>query len=243
MNHRISGKEATYTAMEAAQRGPIRVEPLPDDDGQRAIGSQGAIPPSVPAVSDDLVVNGNRPKAPPRVLKPSPRHDRCLAPTPDLEAHRKCLREAFGNTLSDEFTDVIMGKLVEALRPNAYDQLEESTLNAGLHRRGDGRGALQEPGSSRAAGLDGVRLHDLRHTYASFAAGRRRVAADDRQAAPAPGAGDDATHLARAVNDELPPRRWSRRSRRAPRRKRQLPILPGTMKTPAERAIETMIGR
>jgi hypothetical protein len=132
MKHRISGKDATYVAMEAAKRGPIRVEPSPDDDSRRAIGSQGALPPSVPAVSDDLEKKDERPKAPPRVLKPSPRHDQCLAPTPDLEAHRKCLREAFGNTLSDEFADVIMGKLVEALRPNAYDQLEESTLNAGL---------------------------------------------------------------------------------------------------------------
>jgi hypothetical protein len=130
MKDRISGKEATYAAMEAAKRGPIRVEPSPEDN-QRAIGSQGALSPSVPAVSDDLD-NDKRPKAPPRVLKPSPRHDRCLAPTPDLEGHRKCLREAFGNTLSDEFADVIMGKLVEALRPSPFDQLEESTLNAGL---------------------------------------------------------------------------------------------------------------
>jgi integrase len=88
-----------------------------------------------------------------------------------LEGHRKCLREASGNTLSDEFADVTMGKLIEALRPNAFDQLEESTRNAGIHRR-EGRGALQEPGSSRAAGLDGVRLHDLRHTHASLAAER-----------------------------------------------------------------------
>jgi hypothetical protein len=32
------------------------------------------------------------------------------APTPDLEGHRKRLREALGNTLSDEFVDVILGK-------------------------------------------------------------------------------------------------------------------------------------
>ena len=42
------------------------------------------------------------------------------------------MREAFGNTLSDEFVDVILGKLVEALRPGLYDQLEEATLNAAL---------------------------------------------------------------------------------------------------------------
>ena len=46
--------------------------------------------------------------------------------------HRKRLREALGNTLSDEFVDVILGKLVEALRPGLYDQLEEATLNAAL---------------------------------------------------------------------------------------------------------------
>jgi hypothetical protein len=40
MKHRISGKDATYVAMEAAKRGPIRVEPSPDHDSRRAIGSQ-----------------------------------------------------------------------------------------------------------------------------------------------------------------------------------------------------------
>jgi hypothetical protein len=49
-----------------------------------------------------------------------------------LESHRKRLREAFGNTMSDEFVDVILGKLIEALRPGLYDRLEESTLNAAL---------------------------------------------------------------------------------------------------------------
>ena len=71
-------------------------------------------------------------KAPPRVLKPSPLHDQCAAPTADLENHRARLREAFGNTLSDEFTDVMLGKLVEALRPGPIEPLEESTLNAAL---------------------------------------------------------------------------------------------------------------
>jgi hypothetical protein len=42
------------------------------------------------------------------------------------------LREALGNTLSDEFVDVILGKLVEAPRPGLYDQLDEATLNAAL---------------------------------------------------------------------------------------------------------------
>jgi hypothetical protein len=55
-----------------------------------------------------------------------------LVLTPDLEGHRKRLREALGNPLSDEFVDVILGKLVEALRPGLYDQLDEATLNAAL---------------------------------------------------------------------------------------------------------------
>jgi hypothetical protein len=61
-----------------------------------------------------------------------PRNDQWKAPTPDLEGHRKRLREALGNTLSDEFVDVILGKLVEALRPGLYDQLDKATLNAAL---------------------------------------------------------------------------------------------------------------
>jgi hypothetical protein len=34
--------------------------------------------------------------------------------------------------MSDEFVDVMLGKLMEALRPGPFDQLEEATLNAGL---------------------------------------------------------------------------------------------------------------
>jgi hypothetical protein len=64
--------------------------------------------------------------------KPSPLNDQCQSPTADLEGHRQRLRETFGDTLSDQFVDVILGKLVEALRPSPFDQLEEATLNAGL---------------------------------------------------------------------------------------------------------------
>ena len=34
--------------------------------------------------------------------------------------------------MSDEFVDVMLGKLVEALRPGPFDKLDEPTLNAGL---------------------------------------------------------------------------------------------------------------
>ena len=71
-------------------------------------------------------------KAPPRVRKPSPHNDQCLAPTGDLESHRARLREAFGNTLSDEFVEVLLGELMELLRPNPIDHLQEPTLNAAL---------------------------------------------------------------------------------------------------------------
>src|ERR1700730_175002 len=61
-------------------------------------------------------VSGPRAAALPRLF---------LASTPDLESHRKRLREAFGNTMSDEFVDVLLGKLVETLRPGPFDELEE----------------------------------------------------------------------------------------------------------------------
>jgi hypothetical protein len=55
-----------------------------------------------------------------------------LAPTPDLESHRKRLREAFGSTMSDELVEVLLGKLLEALRPASLQALEEPTVNAAL---------------------------------------------------------------------------------------------------------------
>jgi hypothetical protein len=94
-----------------AKPGPIRV--VAASEAQEA---PGALVPSPGSELDR--------KAPPRVRKPLPRNDQWKAPTPDLEGHRKRLREALGNTLSE--------KLVEALRPGLYDQLDEATLNAAL---------------------------------------------------------------------------------------------------------------
>jgi hypothetical protein len=116
MKQQISGKEAAHVAEDMASRGPVRV--VASDDVQGA-------PAALPSTESEYGRN------PPRVRKPSPRHDQCLAPTPDLEGHRKRLRQAFG-TMSDEFLDMILGKLVEALRPGLYDSLEEATLNAAL---------------------------------------------------------------------------------------------------------------
>src|SRR5882757_4596441 len=92
---RISGKIATEVALQARKRRPIKL-----------LGADGALPSAQPSTEHD---QGNR--APPRVRKPSPSNDQCVAPSPDLESHRQCLRQAFGNTLSDEFVEVMLGKL------------------------------------------------------------------------------------------------------------------------------------
>ena len=90
MKSRISAKEAAYVARESLKRRAIRL--LAPEGGEQPAG---ALVPS--ELSEDAR------QAPPRVLKPSPLNDQCVAPTPDLESHRKRLREAFGNTMSDEF--------------------------------------------------------------------------------------------------------------------------------------------
>jgi hypothetical protein len=119
MKQRITGKQAAQVAEDMAKRDPIRL----------IAGNEGE-PQTTALVPCDRPEQCR--KAPPRVRKPSPLNDQCVAPTPDLESHRKRLREAFGNTMSDEFVDVILGNLVEALRPGLYDKLEEATLNAAL---------------------------------------------------------------------------------------------------------------
>jgi len=135
MPRHISGREATYMAVENEKRRPVQIEPLPSDDDVNApssISNSAAAP--VPACIDGSAippVSAPR-KAPPRVRKPSVLHDQCVAPTPDLEAHRGALRQAFGNTLSDEFVEVMLGKLITALRPGPFDRLDEATLNAAI---------------------------------------------------------------------------------------------------------------
>jgi hypothetical protein len=116
---RISGKEAVYVARESDKRRPIRL--LAPEGGEEPLAAL------VPSEGSEQAR-----EAPPRVLKPSALNDQCLAPTPDLESHRKRLREAFGNTMSDEFVEVLLGKLLEALRPAALESLEQPTVNAAL---------------------------------------------------------------------------------------------------------------
>jgi hypothetical protein len=126
---RISGKQATYVAMAAAEYPPVKVGP-PDNSEQNSGVTQTT--PNLPAPIDGSGDAEGQRRAPPRVRKPSANNNQCLAPTPDLEGYRARLREAFGNTMSDEFVDVMLGKVIEALKPNPFDQLEETTLNSAL---------------------------------------------------------------------------------------------------------------
>ena len=126
---RISGKEATYVAMAAAKYPPVKIG-APDNSEQSSEATQSTT--NLPAPVDGSGDGNGQRKAPPRVHKPSPNNNQCLAPTADLEGYRAQLREAFGNTMSDEFVEVMLGKVIEALKPNPFDQLEEATLNAAL---------------------------------------------------------------------------------------------------------------
>jgi hypothetical protein len=126
---RISGKEATYVAMDAAKYPPVNIS---ESDNSADGSDEAEVTGGLPAPVNDTLDGGERRKAPPRVRKPSAIHDQYLAPTADLDGYRARLREAFGNTMSDEFVDVMLGKVVEALKPTPFDQLDEPTLNAAL---------------------------------------------------------------------------------------------------------------
>jgi hypothetical protein len=126
---RISGKEATYVAMDAAKYPPVQIN---ETDNSAQGLDEAEVTENLPAPLKDTPDNGERRKAPPRVRKPSAIHDQYLAPSPDLDGYRARLREAFGYTMSNEFVDVMLGKVVEALKPTPWDNLEEATLNAAL---------------------------------------------------------------------------------------------------------------
>jgi len=126
---RISGKQATYVALAACQYPPVRID-APNDPAQSPEAAQTT--PNLPAPADGMGGGDNQRKAPPRVRKPSPTNNQYLAPTADLEGFRGRLREAFGNKMSDEFVNVMLAKIIEALKPNPFDQLEEATLNSAL---------------------------------------------------------------------------------------------------------------
>jgi hypothetical protein len=113
MKSRIRGGDAARAAVATTERLPVTLQ---------ATDLVGPFQP----VTD----NGQR-MNPPRVRKPSASHDVIHAPTADIETHRAMLRATFG-TLSEEFADTMMGKIISGLRPNAYDILAEATLNAAL---------------------------------------------------------------------------------------------------------------
>jgi hypothetical protein len=116
----ISGREATYVAIENDKRRPIVLDPAPS--GSVDLVSEPRVPAKIDAESRTT---------PPRVLKPSRGNDQVCAPTPDLEGHRAALRRVFG-TLSEEYSQTMFGKLVAALRPNPFEQLDQATLNAAI---------------------------------------------------------------------------------------------------------------
>src|SRR5262249_48306918 len=62
-------------------------------------------------------------KGPPRLRKASSRDDAIVSPTIGLEEHRAALRQVFGETLSDEFVDVMLTKLVSACTRDACKYL------------------------------------------------------------------------------------------------------------------------
>src|SRR2546430_301707 len=108
---RISGKEASYVALAAAKYPPVKVgAPANSEQSSEAIQAT----PNLPAPVDGSGAADGQRRAPPRVRKPSPTHNQVLAPTADLEDHRARLRQAFGNTTSDEFVDLMLGKIIEA---------------------------------------------------------------------------------------------------------------------------------
>jgi hypothetical protein len=113
MKSRIRGREAARAASAMAERLPVPLQ---------ATDLAGPFQP-MPEVTQR--------KKPPRVRKPSERHDVIYAPTADLDVHQAMLRTTFG-TLSEEFAATMMGKLISGLRPNPYDLLGETTLNAAL---------------------------------------------------------------------------------------------------------------
>jgi hypothetical protein len=114
MRSRIRGRDAARAAVANTERLPATLQ---------ATDLMGPFQPMPEVVTLR--------KKPPRVRKPSARHDVIHAPTTDLNTHRAILRTTFG-TFSEEFADTTMGKVISGLRPNAYDLLEEATLNAAL---------------------------------------------------------------------------------------------------------------
>jgi hypothetical protein len=108
----ISGKEATYVALEAQKYGPVHISAL-DNSAQGSDTGQAIA--QVPVPVDATQDTAGRRLAPPRVRKSSPLHDQCLAPTSDLDGYRARLREALGNTMSEELSTSCLAKSLRHL--------------------------------------------------------------------------------------------------------------------------------
>jgi hypothetical protein len=129
---RITGEEATYAAMAAQKYPPVKLEEAGAAEDPAKDPTTKSANAQLPVGADNATLTVNQRKPPPRVRKPSPLHDRFVAPTDDLKGYHARLRETLGNTMSDEFVSVMLGKLVEALRPGPHDRLDEATFNAAL---------------------------------------------------------------------------------------------------------------
>jgi hypothetical protein len=114
----IQGLQAARLADDYTQRTPVKL--LPSESAKELVGARSPL------------ADQRAKKAPPRLKKPDRQSDVVLAPTAELDEHKAALRGVFGETLSDEFVDVMLTQLVSALRPGPYDVLEEATLNAAI---------------------------------------------------------------------------------------------------------------
>jgi hypothetical protein len=115
----ISGLQSARAADEFARREPVKWVSSAQEEGKQVVALTSA-----PAIGAK--------KGPPRLSKASSRDDAVVSPTIGLEEHRAALRQVFGETLSDEFVDVMLTKLVLVLRPRPLQVLDEATLNAAI---------------------------------------------------------------------------------------------------------------
>jgi hypothetical protein len=95
-------------------------------------GAQGVSGISNSSKERDNGVEEDAKKGPPRLRKPCSRNDTIVAPTRGLEEYKAALRQVFGETLADEFVDVMVKKLVSVLCPGPFDVLDEATLNTAI---------------------------------------------------------------------------------------------------------------
>jgi len=115
----ISGLQAAQAADQFARREPVKWVSSAHEEGKQVVALT-----ATPAIGAK--------KGPPRLRKASGRSDALVAPIKGLEEHKAALRQVFGETLSDEFVDVMLTKLVSVLRPERHELLDESALNAAI---------------------------------------------------------------------------------------------------------------